>query len=364
MDICSSIGEKNMKDIIVQFKTIIGPGETTTIPESFLSDVKGLMKNPVNNILSTLRDILPGETFDVTYLTEEDICVITCNTEIDYDGYNVVAFCLRNMGQLRYTNVRVANKDEKVNMYPENFYHIFIKGNVKVMIEIPTDLASAKQKGLVKLLTEIHRANFIEEEVADSKLLYKVVGNLLKNYWNQLNDNVVITKDEPPKVKVTKFFNMTVLEGCYTHLKVVDNIKLDLYENVIYRVCANQTDIEMLQNVLDNYLNDHPYRRIISFKINSTTDSEYAYSVFYFVVIREGTNFKVIHDIIAKYCTDKRRYIKQHKFHDVTDKLKTTHYTDEQNVQKALAPVTIVELKEDKDNLDDLFIELNEFLNN
>lgn len=353
-----------MKDIIVQFKTIVAPGETTIIPESFLTAVKGLLNNPINIILSTLRDILPGETFDVKYLTEEDICVITCNTDIEYDAYNVVAFCLRNMKQLQYTNVKVMDKDKEVRIFPENFYHIFTKGDVKVVIEITTDLASGKQKGLVKLLTEIHRANFIEEEVSDTQLLYRIVGSLLKNYWNQLNDNVVITNDEPPKVKVTKFFDMTTLEGCYDHLKVVENIKLDLYENVIYRVCADQRDIELLQNVLDAYISDHPYRRIISFKVNSTTDNEYAYSVFYFVVVREGTNFKVIHDIIAKHCTDKRRYTKQHKFHDVTDKLKTTHYTDEQNVQKALAPVTIVELKEDKDNLDDLFIELNEFLNN
>ena len=84
---------------------------------------------------------------------------------------------------------------------------------------------------------------------------------------------------------------------------------------------------------------------------------------FYFVVVPEKTHFKGIHEIISKYCTDKRRYTKQHKFHNVTDKLKTTHYTDATDVPSALAPVTIVELKEDKDHLDDLFIELNEFLN-
>ena len=336
----------------------------TVIPESFLTAVKGLMNNPINIILTTLRDILPGETFDVKYLPEEDICIITCNTNIDYNAYNIVTFCLRNMKQLRYTNVRVLYKDEKVNLYPENFYHIFIKGNVKVIIEIPTDLASTKQKGLVKLLTNIHCANFIEEEVTDSKLLYKVVGVLLKDYWDQLNDNVVITNDEPPKVKVTKFFDMTALEGCYNHLKTIDNIKLDLYGNVIYRVCADQRDIELLQNVLDKYISDHPSRKIISFKVNSTTDSEYAYSVFYFVVVPDAVNFKGIHDIITKHCTDKRRYTKQHKFHYLTDKLKTTHYTDATDVPSVLSPVTIMELKEDKDNLDDLFIELNEFLNN
>lgn len=193
--------------------------------------------------------------------------------------------------------------------------------------------------------------------------MYRVVGKLLKSYWNQLNDNVVITNDEPPKVKVTKFFDMTALEGCYNHLKVIDNIKLDLCGNVIYRVCADQRDIELLQNVLDKYLSDHQDRKIVSFKVNATTDNEYAYSVFYFVVVSDAVNFKGIHDIIVKHCTDKRRYTKQHKFHDVTDKLKTTHYTDATDVQSALAPVTIMELKEDKDNLDDLFIELNEFLN-
>lgn len=353
-----------MKDIIVQFKTIVAPGETTIIPESFLTAVKGLLNNPINIILSTLRDILPGETFDVKYLPEEDTCVITCNTKIDYEAYNIVAFCLRNMGQLRYTNVKVIGKDPYVNYYPENFYHIFTKGNVKVMIEIMTDLASDKQKGLVKLLTSIHRHNVIEKELKDTQLLHRIVGILLKNYWNQLNDNVVITNDEPPKVKVMKFFDMTALEGCYNHLKTIDNIKLDLYGNVIYRVCADQRDIELLQNVLDKYISDHPSRKIISFKVNSTTDSEYAYSVFYFVVVHDAVNFKGIHDIIVKHCTDKRRYTKQHKFHDVTDKLKTTHYTDATDVPSALAPVTIMELKEDKDNLDDLFIELNEFLNN
>lgn len=353
-----------MKDIIVQFKTIVAPGETTIIPESFLTAVKGLLNNPINIILTTLRDILPGETFDVKYLPEEDTCVITCNTEIDYEAYNIVAFCLRNMKQLQYTNVKVMDKDKEVRTYPENFYHIFTKGNVKVMIEINTDLASAKQKGLVKLLTEIHRANFIEKELEDTQLLHRIVGMLLKKYWNQLNDNVVITNDEPPKVKVTKFFDMTALEGCYNHLKTIDNIKLDLYGNVIYRVCADQRDIELLQNVLDKYLSDHQDRKIVSFKVNATTDSEYAYSVFYFVVVPDAVNFKGIHDIIVKHCTDKRRYTKQHKFHDLTDKLKTTHYTDATDVPNALAPVTIVELKEDKDHLDDLFIELNEFLNN
>lgn len=352
-----------MKDIIVQFKTIVAPGETTVIPESFLTAVKGLLNNPINIILSTLRDILPGKTFDVKYLPEEDTCVITCNTDIEYDAYNVVAFCLRNMKQLQYTNVKVMDKDKEVRIFPENFYHIFTKGDVKVVIEITTDLASGKQKGLVKLLTEIHRNNVIEEEVADTQLMYRVVGKLLKSYWNQLNDNVVITKDEPPKVKVTKFFDMTALEGCYNHLKTIDNIKLDLYGNVIYRVCANQRDIELLQNVLDKYISDHQYRKIVSFKVNSTTDSEYAYSVFYFVVVDEGINFKGIHDIIVKHCTDKRRYTKQHKFQNVSDKLVTTHYTDATDVPSALAPVTIVELKEDKDHLDDLFIELNEFLN-
>lgn len=367
MDICSPNGENKMKDIIVQFKTIVAPGETTIIPESFLNAVKGLLNNPINIILSTLRDILPGETFDVKYLPEEDTCVITCNTEIDYEAYNIVTFCLRNMGQLRYTNVKVMGKDQYVNYYPENFYHIFTKGNIKVMIEITTDLASDKQKGLVRLLTQIHRTNVIEEELAGSQpvyLMYRVVGKLLKSYWNQLNDNVVITNDEPPKVKVTKFFDMTALEGCYNHLKTIDNIKLDLYGNVIYRVCADQRDIELLQNVLDRYISDHPSRKIISFKVNSTTDSEYVYSVFYFIVVDEGINFKGIHDIIVKHCTDKRRYTKQHKFHDLTDKLKTTHYTDATDVPSVLAPVTIVELKEDKDHLDDLFIELNEFLNN
>lgn len=352
-----------MKDIIVQFKTIVAPGETTVIPESFLTAVKGLLNNPINIILSTLRDILPGKTFDVKYLPEEDTCVITCNTDIEYDAYNVVAFCLRNMKQLQYTNVKVMDKDKEVRIFPENFYHIFTKGDVKVVIEITTDLASGKQKGLVKLLTEIHRNNVIEEEVADTQLMYQMVGKLLKSYWNQLNDNVVITKDEPPKVKVTKFFDMTALEGCYNHLKTIDNIKLDLYGNVIYRVCANQRDIELLQNVLDKYISDHQYRKIVSFKVNSTTDSEYAYSVFYFVVVDEGINFKGIHDIIVKHCTDKRRYTKQHKFQNVSDKLVTTHYTDATDVPSALAPVTIVELKEDKDHLDDLFIELNEFLN-
>lgn len=364
MDICSPYGENNMKDIIVQFKTIVAPGEVTVIPESFLTAVKGLLNNPINIILSTLRDILPGETFDVKYLPEEDTCVITCNSEIDYEAYNIVAFCLRNMKQLQYTNVKVLDKDKEVRIYPENFYHIFTKGNVKVMIEINTDLASVKQKGLVKLLTEIHRANFIERELKDTQLLHRIVGMLLKKYWNQLNDNVVITNDEPPKVKVTKFFDMTALEGCYNHLKTIGNIKLDLYGNVIYRVCADQRDIELLQNVLDKYINDHPSRKIVSFKVNSTTDSEYAYSVFYFVVVDELVNFKGIHDIVVKHCTDKRRYTKQHKFHDVTDKLKTTHYTDATDVPSVLVPVTIVELKEDKDHLDDLFIELNEFLNN
>ena len=353
-----------MKDIIVQFKTIVAPGETTIIPESFLTAVKGLLNNPINIILTTLHDILPGETFDVKYLPEEDTCVISCNSEIDYEAYNIVAFCLRNMKQLQYTNVKVLDKDKEVRIFPENFYHIFTKGDVKVVIEITTDLASGKQKGLVKLLTEIHRNNVIEEEVADTQLMYQMVGKLLKSYWNQLNDNVVITNDEPPKVKVTKFFDMTALEGCYNHLKTIGNIKLDLYGNVIYRVCADQRDIELLQNVLDKYISDHPSRKIVSFKVNSTTDSEYAYSVFYFVVVPDAVNFKGIHDIIVKHCTDKRRYTKQHKFHDLTDKLKTTHYTDATDVPNALAPVTIVELKEDKDNLDDLFIELNEFLNN
>lgn len=352
-----------MKDIIVQFKTIVTPGETTIVPESFLTAVKGLLNNPINIILTILHDILPGETFDVKYLPEEDTSVITCNTDIDYEAYNIVAFCLRNMKQLQYTNVKVLDKDKEVRIYPENFYHIFTKGNVKVMIEINTDLASVKQKGLVKLLTEIHRANFIEKELEDTQLLHRIVGMLLKKYWNQLNDNVVITNDEPPKVKVTKFFDMTALEGCYNHLKTIDNIKLDLYGNVIYRVCADQRDIELLQNVLDKYLSDHQDRKIVSFKVNSTTDSEYAYSVFYFIVVDEGINFKGIHDIIVKHCTDKRRYTKQHKFHDVSNKLVTTHYTDATDVPKALAPVTIVELKEDKDNLDAIFIELNEFLN-
>lgn len=187
-----------MKDIIVQFKTIVAPGEVTVIPESFLTAVKGLLNNPINIILSTLRDILPGETFDVKYLPEEDTCVITCNTNIEYEAYNIVAFCLRNMGQLRYTNVKVIGKDPYVNYYPENFYHIFTKGNVKVMIEITTDLASDKQKGLVKLLTSIHHHNVIEKELNDTQLLYRIVGALLKKYWNQLNDNVVITNDEPP----------------------------------------------------------------------------------------------------------------------------------------------------------------------
>lgn len=364
MDICSPNGENNMKDIIVQFKTIVAPGEVTVIPESFLTAVKGLLNNPINIILTTLRDILPGETFDVKYLPEEDTCVITCNTDIKYDAYNIVAFCLRNMKQLQYTNVKVMDKDKEVRIFPENFYHIFTKGDVKVVIEITTDLASGKQKGLVKLLTEIHRNNVIEEEVADTQLMYQMVGKLLNSYWNQLNDNVVITKDEPPKVKVTKFFDMTTLEGCYNHLKTIDNIKLDLYGNVIYRVCADQRDIELLQNVLDKYIGDHPSRKIVSFKVNATTDSEYAYSVFYFVVVPDAVNFKSIHDIITKHCADKRRYTKQHKFHDLTDKLKTTHYTDATDVPSVLSPVTIMELKEDKDNLDDLFIELNEFLNN
>lgn len=353
-----------MKDIIVQFKTIVAPGETTIIPESFLTAVKGLLNNPINIILTTLHDILPGETLDVKYLPEEDTCVITCNTDIEYEAYNIVAFCLRNMGQLRYTNVKVMGKDQYVNYYPENFYHIFTKGNVKVMIEITTDLASDKQKGLVKLLTSIHRHNVIKKELEDTQLLHRIVGILLKNYWNQLNDNVVISNDEPPKVKVTKFFDMTALEGCYNHLKTIDNIKLDLYGNVIYRVCADQRDIELLQNVLDKYISDHPSRKIISFKVNSTTDSEYAYSVFYFVVVDELVNFKDIHDIVVKHCTDKRRYTKQHKFHDLTDKLVTTHYTDATDVPSVLSPVTIMELKEDKDNLDAIFIELNEFLNN
>lgn len=353
-----------MKDIIVQFKTIVAPGETTVIPESFLSAVKGLRNNPINIILTTLHDILPGETFDVKYLPEEDTCVITCNTDIEYEAYNIVAFCLRNMKQLQYTNVKVMDKNKEVRTFPENFYHIFTKGNVKVVIEITTDLASGKQKGLVKLLTSIHRNNVIEKELEDTQLLHRIVGILLKDYWNQLNDNAVITNDEPPKVKVTKFFGMTALEGCYNHLKTIDNIKLDLYGNVIYRVCADQRDIELLQNVLDKYISDHQYRKIVSFKVNSTTDSEYAYSVFYFVVVDEGINFKGIHDIIVKHCTDKRRYTKQHKFQNVSDKLVTTHYTDATDVPSALAPVTIVELKEDKDHLDDLFIELNEFLNN
>lgn len=135
-----------MKDIIVQFKTIVAPGETTIIPESFLNAVKGLLNNPINIILTTLRDILPGETLDVKYLPEEDTCVITCNSEIDYEVYNIVAFCLRNLKQLQYTNVKVMSKDKEVRTYPENFYHIFTKGNVKVMIEITTDLASDKQK--------------------------------------------------------------------------------------------------------------------------------------------------------------------------------------------------------------------------
>lgn len=352
-----------MQDIIVEFKAIVEPGETTVIPESFLGAVKGLKTNPVNNILSTLRDILLGETFDVRYLTEEDTCVITCNTDIDYDAYNVVAFCLRNIKQLRYTNVKAMNKDKEIKIYPENFYHIFTKGNVKVVIEINTDLAEAKQKGLVKLLTTIHRNNVIEKDLADTQLLYRIVGILLKDYWNQLNDGVVITNDKPPKANVTKFFDMTALEGCYNHLKVIDNIKLDLHENVIYRVCANQRDIELLQKALDIYIGDHSYRKVISFKVNSTTDNEYAYSVFYFVVVAEGTNFKDIHDIVTKHCTDKRRYFKQQRFQNVSDKLIATHYTDANEVPKALAPVTIVELKEDKDNLDDLFIELNEFLN-
>ena len=353
-----------MKDIIVQFKTIVAPGEVTVIPESFLTAVKGLLNNPINIILSTLRDILPGETFDVKYLPEEDTCVITCNTDIEYEAYSIVAFCLRNIKQLQYTNVKVMDKNKEVRTFPENFYHIFTKGNVKVVIEITTDLASGKQKGLVKLLTSIHRNNVIEKELEDTQLLHRIVGMLLKNYWNQLNDNVVITNDEPPKVKVTKFFDMTALEGCYNHLKTIDNIKLDLYGNVIYRVCADQRDIELLQNVLDKYISDHQYRKIVSFKVNSTTDSEYAYSVFYFVVVDEGINFKGIHDIIVKHCTDKRRYTKQHKFQNVSDKLVTTHYTDATDVPSALAPITIVELKEDKDNLDDLFIELNKFLNN
>ena len=363
MDICSPNGGNQMKDIIVEFKAVIGPGEMVVIPESFLTTVKGLRNNPINNILTTLSNILPGETFDVKYLTEEDTCIITCNTNIDYDTYNIVAFCLRNMKQLRYTDVKVMSKDKIINFYTDNSYHVYTKGDVKVMVEINTDLAEAKQKGLVKLLTEIHRSNVIEEEITDSKLMYQVVNKLLKSYWDQLNDNIIITNDEPAKVKVTKFFDMTALEGCYNHLKTIDNIKLDLYGNVIYRVCADQRDIELLQNVLDKYISDHQYRNIISFKVNSTTDSEYAYSVFYFIVVDEGINFKGIHDIIVKHCTDKRRYTKQHKFHDVTDKLKTTHYTDATDVPSVLAPVTIVELKEDKDNLDDLFIELNKFLN-
>lgn len=364
MDICSTIGENQMKDIIVEFKAVIGPGEMVVIPESFLTAVKGLLNNPIKIILSTLSNILPGETFDVKYLTEEDTCIITCNTNIDYDTYNIVAFCLRNMKQLRYTDVKVMSKDKIINFYTDNFYHVYTKGDVKVMVEINTDLAEAKQKGLVKLLTEIHRSNVIEEEITDSKLMYQVVNKLLKSYWDQLNDNVIITNDEPAKVKVTKFFDMTALEGCYGHLDVIDNIKLDLYGNIIYRVCANQQDIELLQRVLDNYIKDHPYCKIVSFKVNATTDNEYAYAVFYFVVIAEGIDFKAIHDIVAKHCTDKRRYTKQHKFHDVTDKLKTIHYTDAEDVPSVLAPITIMELKEDKDNIDDLFIELNEFLNN
>lgn len=367
MDICSPNGGNQMKDIIVEFKAVIGPGETTVIPESFLEAVKGLRNNPVSILLTTLQDILPGKSFDVKYLTEEDVCVITCNDDINYEAYNVVAFCLRNIQQLRYTNVKVMSKDKIINTYPENFYHIFTKGDVKVMIEITTDLAEAKQKGLAKLLTTIHRTNVIEEELGNSQptyLMYRVVGKLLKSYWDQLNDNVIITNDEPAKVKVTKFFDMTALEGCYGHLDVIDNIKLDLYGNIIYRVCANQQDIELLQKVLDNYIKDHPYCKIVSFKVNATTDNEYAYAVFYFVVVSEGIDFKAIHDIVAKHCTDKRRYTKQHKFHDVTDKLKTTHYTDDQAVSSGLAPITIMELKEDKDKLDDLFIELNEFLNN
>ena len=352
-----------MKDIIVQFKTIVGPDDITVIPQSFLNAVKGLRNNPINIILTTLRDILPGETFDVKYLTEEDTCVITCNTNIDYDAYNVVAFCLRNIKQLSCTNVKVMNKDKEIRTYPESFYHIFTKGNIKVMIEINTSLSPSKRNGLVKLLTEIHHANIVEKEVPEDQLLYQVVESLLKHYWNQLNDNVVITVDEPPKVKVTRFFDMTALEGCFNHLKVIDNIKLDLYENVIYRVCADQHDIEMLQNVLDHYINDHPYRKIVSFKVNSTLNSEYAYSVFYFIVVHEKTSFKGIHEIINKYCTDKRRYTKQHKFHHVSDKLVTTHYTDVTDVPSVLAPVTIMELKEDKDNLDAIFIELNAFLN-
>lgn len=353
-----------MKDIIVEFKAVIGPGEMVVIPESFLTTVKGLRNNPINNILTTLSNILPSETFDVKYLTEEDTCIITCNTNIDYDTYNIVAYCLRNMKQLRYTDVKVMSKDKIINFYTDNFYHVYTKGDVKVMVEINTDLAEAKQKGLVKLLTEIHRSNVIEEEITDSKLMYQIVNKLLMSYWNQLNDNVIITNDEPAKVKVTKFFDMTALEGCYGHLDVIDNIKLDLYGNIIYRVCANQQDIELLQRVLDNYIKDHPYCKIVSFKVNATTDNEYAYAVFYFVAVSEGIDFKSIHDIVAKHCTDKRRYTKQHKFHDVTDKLKTTHYIDDQVVSSGLAPITIMELKEDKDNIDDLFIELNEFLNN
>lgn len=364
MDICSPNGGNQMKDIIVEFKAVIGPEEMVVIPESFLTTVKGLRNNPINNILTTLSNILPGETFDVKYLTEEDTCIITCNTNIDYDTYNIVAYCLRNMKQLRYTDVKVMNKDKIINFYTDNFYHVYTKGDVKVMVEINTDLAEAKQKGLVKLLTEIHRSNVIEEEITDSKLMYQVVNKLLKSYWDQLNDNVIITHDEPAKVKVTKFFDMTALEGCYGHLDIIDNIKLDLYGNIIYRVCANQQDIELLQRVLDNYIKDHPYCKIVSFKVNATTDNEYAYAVFYFVAVSEGIDFKAIHDIVAKHCTDKRRYTKQHKFHDVTDKLKTTHYTDDQVVSSGLAPITIMELKEDKDNIDDLFIELNEFLNN
>lgn len=352
-----------MKDIIVEFKAVIGPGEMVVIPESLLTTVKGLRNNPVSILLTTLQDILPGETFNVKYLTEEDTCIITCNTNIDYDTYNIVAYCLRNMKQLRYTDVKVMSKDKIINFYTDNFYHVYTKGDVKVMVEINTDLAEAKQKGLVKLLTEIHRSNVIEEEITDSKLMYQVVNKLLMSYWNQLNDNVIITNDEPAKVKVTKFFDMTALEGCYGHLNVIDNIKLDLYGNIIYRVCANQPDIELLQRVLDNYIKDHPYCKIVSFKVNATTDNEYTYAVFYFVAVSEGIDFKGIHDIVAKHCTDKRRYTKQHKFHDVTDKLKTIHYTDAGDVPSVLPPITIMELKEDKDNLDDLFIELNEFLN-
>lgn len=352
-----------MKDIIVQFKTIVEPGEVTVIQESLLNAVKGLRNNPINHVLITLHDILSDETFDVKYLTEEDISIITCNTDIDYEAYNIVAFCLRNIGQLRYTNVKIMNRDREVCIYPENFYHIFTKGDVKVVIEINTDLALAKQKGLVKLLTSIHHDNVIKEELNDTRPLHRIVGTVLKNYWNQLNDDAVIVSDEPSKVNVTKFFDMTTLEGCYGHLKIVDHIKLDLYRNVIYRVCADQRDIELLQNVLDEYIKDHPRCHIVSFKIHSTTDNAYAYSVFYFVVVTEGIDFKGIHDIMAKHCTDKRQYFKQHRFHDVTDKLKTIHYTDDQIVSSALAPITIMELKEDKDNLDAIFIELNEFLN-